>query len=173
VRKLGVPGHEELAMGAIAFGGTWLLNDSVVDALRISPEVIDEVIARERAELKRRERAYHDDCPEPDVRDRTVILIDDGLATGASMLVAVSALRQQHPAKLVVAVPIAAPSTCAEFQHEVDEVVCARTPDPFYAVGFWYEDFAQTTDEEVRDLLRRAAQHLDSAGRSVEAGPRA
>src|SRR3954451_20020434 len=156
VRKLGVPGHDELALGAIATGGVRLLNPDVVRGLRIPPEVIDQVAATERAELERRQQEYRDDRPTPDVRGKTVILIDDGLATGASMRAAVAALRQGQPARVVVAVPIAAPSTCEEFQDEVDEVVCARTPDPFYAVGLWYEDFSQTTDEEVRELLRRA-----------------
>jgi len=157
VRKLGVPGHEELAFGAIATGGVRLLNPDVVRGLRIAPHIIDQVTATERAELERREREYRDDRPPPDVRGRTVLLIDDGLATGASMRAAVAALRQGQPARIVVAVPIAAPATCEEFRDEVDEVVCARTPEPFYAVGLWYEDFSQTTDEEVRDLLQRAA----------------
>jgi len=157
VRKLGVPGHEELAMGAIATGGVRVLNRGVVNGLRIPPEVIDAVADREAEELRRREREYRDDRPAPDVRGKTVILIDDGLATGSTMRSAVMALRRQVPGRLVVAVPIAAPSTCEEFQDEVDEVVCARTPEPFYAVGVWYEDFSQTTDDEVRDLLARAS----------------
>jgi len=157
VRKLGVPGHEELAMGAIASGGVRILNRDVVQNLRIPPEAIDAVAAREWDELRRRERDYHDDRPAPDVRSQTVILIDDGLATGSTMWSAVVALRRQGPSRLVVAVPIAAPATCEEFRDEVDEVVCARTPEPFYAVGVWYEDFSQTTDAEVRDLLARAS----------------
>jgi putative phosphoribosyl transferase len=157
VRKLGTPGREELAMGAIATGGVRLVNREVVQHLGIPAEVIDRVAAAELEELRRRERAYRDDRPAPEVRGRTVILVDDGLATGASMRAAVAALRQMGPARIVVAVPIAAPSTCEEFQDEVDQVVCARTPEPFYAVGLWYEDFEQTTDDEVRDLLRRAA----------------
>jgi putative phosphoribosyl transferase len=157
VRKLGVPDQPELAMGAIASGGVRILNREVVNPLRIPPEVIDEVTAREWDELRRRERDYHDDRPAPDVRGRTVILIDDGLATGSTMRSAVVALRRQGPGRLVVAVPIAAPSTCEEFQDEVDEVVCARTPEPFHAVGVWYEDFSQTTDDEVRSLLARAS----------------
>ena len=163
VRKLGVPGHEELALGAIATSGVCLLNDDVVRGLRIPPEVIDQVAATERAELERREQDYRGDRPAPDVRGRTVILIDDGLATGASMRAAVAALRQGQPARIVVAVPISAPSTCEEFQDEVDEVVCARTPEPFYAVGLWYEDFSQTTDVVVRDLLARAASERSPA----------
>jgi putative phosphoribosyl transferase len=162
VRKLGVPGREELALGAIATGGVRLLNEDVVRALRIPPEVIDEVEAAERAELARREREYRGERPAPDLRGRTVILIDDGLATGASMRAAVAALRQGRPARIVVAVPLAAPSTCEEFRDEVDEVICARTPEPFFAVGLWYEDFAQTTDDEVRDLFRRATRDHDA-----------
>jgi predicted phosphoribosyltransferase len=168
VRKLGVPGHEELALGAIATGGVRLLNPDVVRSLRIAPEVIDEVAAIERAELERRGREYRDGRPPPDVHGKTVILIDDGLATGASMRAAVAALRQGQPARIVVAVPIAAAVTCEEFQDEVDEVVCARTPDPFYAVGLWYEDFSQTTDEEVRELLRRAADGRDATHAAAE-----
>jgi putative phosphoribosyl transferase len=168
VRKLGVPGRKELAFGAIATGGVRLLNADVVRGLRIPPEVIDQIAAAERAELERREREYRGNRPAPDVRARTVILVDDGLATGASMRAAVAALRQGHPARIVVAVPIAAPSTCEEFQDEVDEVVCARTPEPFYAVGLWYDDFSQTTDEEVRDLLRRAADGRDASRRATQ-----
>jgi len=156
VRKLGVPGHEELAMGAIASGGVRLLNQDVVQSLRIPAEAIEAVAEAEWEELRRRERAYHEDRRAVDVRDRTVILVDDGLATGSTMRSAVKALRRMDPRQIVVAVPIAAPSTCAEFRSEVEEVVCARTPDPFYAVGLWYDDFSQTTDEEVRDLLARA-----------------
>jgi putative phosphoribosyl transferase len=172
VRKLGVPGHEELALGAIASGGVRLLNAEVVRGLRIPPEVIDQVAATERAELERREREYRGNRPAPDVRGKTVILVDDGLATGASMHAAVAALRQQEPARIVVAVPIAAPSTCEEFQDEVDEVVCARTPEPFYAVGLWYEDFSQISDEEVCDLLRRAGHGGDAARRSTQGSAR-
>jgi len=160
VRKLGVPGHEELAMGAIASGGVRILNRDVVNHLRIPDEVIDEVAARELRELRRRERDYRDDRPPPDVRGRVVILIDDGLATGSTMRSAVVALRREEPKRLVVAVPIASPSTCEEFRDEVDEVVCACTPEPFYAVGVWYEDFSQTTDDEVRDLLARASVEM-------------
>jgi len=157
VRKLGVPGREELAMGAIATGGVRVLNRDVVNGLRIPPEVIDAVAAREGEELHRREKEYRDDRPAPDVRGKTVILIDDGLATGSTMRSAVMALRRQGPSRLVVAVPIASPSTCEEFQDEVDEVVCAWTPEPFHSVGAWYEDFSPTTDDEVRGLLARAS----------------
>ena len=158
VRKLGVPGHEELAMGAIASGGVRVLNEDVVRMLRISDDVIDAVGAEERQELERRERTYRGNRPAPDVRGRTVILVDDGLATGSTMRAAIAALRQQRPARIVVAVPVGAPETCAEFQDEADEAICARTPEPFYAVGLWYGDFSQTTDEEVHDLLERAAE---------------
>jgi predicted phosphoribosyltransferase len=157
VRKLGVPGHEELAMGAIASGGVYVLNDEVVQALRIPSRVIEAVAARELRELGRRERAYRDGRPAPVVRGRTVILVDDGLATGSTMRAAVAALRRLGPARVVVAVPTAAPATCAELRREADECACAITPEPFYAVGLWYEDFSQTTDDEVRDLLARAA----------------
>jgi len=157
VRKLGVPGHEELAMGAIASGGVRVLNRSVVDHLKIPDSVIEAVATSERRELLRREHDYRDDRPAVDVRGRTVILIDDGLATGSTMRSAVAALRRQGPGRLVVAVPIASPSTCEELRDEVDEVVCARTPEPLRAVGLWYEDFSQTSDDQVRDLLARAA----------------
>ena len=156
VRKLGVPGHEELAMGAIATGGVRVLNDDVVDYLRIPGEVIDAVAADELRELERRERAYRGDRPEPDVRGKTVILVDDGLATGSTMRAAASALRQQNPARIVVAVPVSAPQTCNEYRMGVDEIICASTPEPFMGVGQWYRDFSQTTDEEVRELLVRA-----------------
>jgi predicted phosphoribosyltransferase len=158
VRKLGLPGQEELAMGAIATGGVRVLNEEVVRLLDIPPELIDQVARREQQELERREREYRGDRPRPDVRGRTVILIDDGLATGSSMRAAVAALRQQHPAHIVVAVPVASAETCEEFTSLVDAVVCARTPEPFRAVGLWYRDFSPTTDEEVRDLLRRAEE---------------
>jgi erythromycin esterase-like protein/predicted phosphoribosyltransferase len=155
VRKLGVPGHEELAMGAVATGGVRVLNDQVVGALRIPDYVIEAVAAQEQLELTRRERLYRGGRPPPDVHGRTVILVDDGLATGATMHAAIKALRQQQPARIVVAVPTASRQTCDELRAEVDEVICAITPEPFHAVGLWYEDFSQTTDEEVRDLLAR------------------
>ncbi|MGH9348514.1 MAG: phosphoribosyltransferase [Vicinamibacterales bacterium] len=157
VRKLGVPGREELAMGAVASGGVRVLNEDVVSALGISDRAIDEVAAAEQAELARRERLYRGTRPPPDAQGRTAILVDDGLATGASMLAAVQALRQQRPARIVVAVPTASPDTCEQVRAEVDQVECLFTPHPFRAVGLWYEDFSQTTDEEVRDLLARAA----------------
>jgi predicted phosphoribosyltransferase len=160
VRKLGVPGYEELAMGAVATGGTRVINDEVVRALRIPDYVIDAVSAWEQQELARRERAYRGERPEPNVRDRTVILVDDGLATGATMLAAIKALRQQQPALIVVAVPTASPRTCDEMRMVANDVICAITPEPFYSVGLWYEDFSQTTDEEVRELLARSTSEV-------------
>jgi putative phosphoribosyl transferase len=158
VRKLGLPGQEELAMGAITTGGVMVLNSEVVDTLRIPDRIIDQIAAQEQRELERRERLYRGDRPPPDVRNKTIILVDDGLATGSSMRAATAALRQQGPDRIVMAVPLAAPETCDKFRDIVDEVVCVITPDPFYAIGLWYEDFSQTTDEEVCDLLARAAQ---------------
>jgi predicted phosphoribosyltransferase len=163
VRKLGLPGQEELAMGALATGGVRVLNDEVVRTLDIPDEVIDAVAAREQRELERRERMYRGKRPRADVHDRIVILVDDGLATGSTMRAAVAALRMQQPSRIVVAVPIGAPETCAEFQWEADEAVCARTPEPFRAVGLWYGDFSQTTDEEVRELLGQAADDRTGA----------
>jgi putative phosphoribosyl transferase len=164
VRKLGLPGREELAMGAIASGGVLVLNEDLVRNLRIPKPVLEAVIAAEQEELGRRERIYRGDRPPPDVRGRNVILVDDGLATGSTMRAAVAALRKQGPARIVVAVPIGAPETCSEFEREADDVVCAMTPEPFYAVGLWYGDFSQTTDEEVRELLERAANGPASTG---------
>ncbi|HEX2271692.1 MAG TPA: phosphoribosyltransferase [Pyrinomonadaceae bacterium] len=156
VRKLGVPGHEELAMGAIATGGVRVLNDEVVDYLRIPSRVIDSVAAIEMRELQRRELEYRGDRSAPDVTGMTVILVDDGLATGSTIRAAAQALRQQKPARIVVAVPVSAPQTCDEYRMGVDEIICAFTPEPFHGVGEWYDDFSQTTDEEVRDLLEQA-----------------
>lgn len=156
VRKLGVPGREELAMGAIASGGVQVLNEQVIRLHRIPDNVIKAVAARERQELERRERLYRDDRPFPNLSNRTVILVDDGLATGATMRAAVAAVRQQQPARIVVAVPVAAPQVCAEFRHLVDESICVHTPELFYGVGLWYEDFAQTSDQEVYDLLKQS-----------------
>lgn len=157
VRKLGVPGHEELAMGAVASGGIRVLNDQVVRALGIPRDVIEDVTASELRELERREQLYRGERAAPDVRERVVILVDDGLATGATMQAAIAALRQRGPARIVVAVPTAAPETCTQLRDEVDDLICAMTPEPFHAVGFWYEDFSPTTDEEVQELLGRAA----------------
>jgi putative phosphoribosyl transferase len=160
VRKLGVPGHEELAMGAIASGGTRVLNQDVVRYLNISNSAIERVAAQEQQELERRERAYRGDRPQIELQGRTVILIDDGLATGASMRAAVAALKAQQPAQVVVAVPTAALETCTAFEQIVDDIICVTTPQPFMGVGLWYEEFSQTTDEEVQTLLQRAAQLL-------------
>ena len=155
VRKLGVPGYEELAMGAVATGGVRVLNDQVVSRLGIPEHVIDAAAAREQQELARRERLHRGGRPPLDVRNRTVILVDDGLAAGATMHAAIAALRQLHPARIVVAVPTASAETCEEMRAEADDVICAVTPEPFQAVGRWYQDFSQTMDEEVQDLLKR------------------
>jgi predicted phosphoribosyltransferase len=157
VRKLGVPGHEEYAMGAIASGGVRVLNEAVVQALHIPSSAIEAAVAREEQELARRSRAYRGERPPPEVRGRTVILVDDGLATGASMQAAILALRRLQPARIVVAVPTAAPETCEQMRAVAEEVICAMTPEPFHAVGLWYEDFSQTSDEEVGALLAQAA----------------
>jgi len=158
VRKLGVPGHEEYAMGALATGGMRVLNDSVVRALGISQAAVEAVTRSEQQELERRERLYRGDLPPPEVHDRTVILVDDGLATGSTMLAAVKALKTRAPGRIVVAVPTAAADTCEDLRREADEVICASTPEPFRAVGLWYQDFSQTSDEEVRALLAQARQ---------------
>jgi putative phosphoribosyl transferase len=157
VRKLGVPGQEELAMGAIASGGVRVLNDSIIRDLNIPESTIDRVAAREEEELRRRERAYRGDKPAPEIAGRTVILVDDGLATGSTMKAAIAALRQRGPQAIVVAVPLAPIDTCEALRRRADEVICPSTPEPFYSVGLWYEDFEQTTDEEVTDLIRKAA----------------
>jgi predicted phosphoribosyltransferase len=159
VRKLGVPGFEELAAGAIASGGVRVLNEDVVRALPDADEAIESMTARETAELERREQNYRDGRLAPELRGRVVILVDDGLATGATMRAAVKALRQRGVAKIVVAVPVGPPETCREFEEEADEIICAIVPEFFQAVGQYYEDFSQTSDEEVRDLLARAAQN--------------
>jgi putative phosphoribosyl transferase len=156
VRKLGTPGHRELAMGAIASGGVRILNDDVVSWYKVPEAAIDEVAREEQAELERRERAYRDGRTPADLRDRIVLLVDDGLATGATMKAAVQALRAHAPARIVVAVPVGSPDACREFADVADEIVCARAPEHFAAVGQWYRDFSQTTDEEVHDLLRGA-----------------
>lgn len=153
VRKLGVPGQEELAFGAIATGGVRVLNQTIIKRFQITPEEVEAVTTVEQDELKRRQRLYRGDRPLPEMRDHTIILVDDGLATGATMHAAVVAIRQQEPARLIVGVPISSPETCAAFQDEVDDIICAVTPEPFYAVGLWYEDFPQVTDAEVHNLL--------------------
>jgi putative phosphoribosyl transferase len=157
VRKLGVPGYEELAMGAIASGGAFVLNEEIVQHLGISEQIINMAVSEQQRELERREELYRGSRPPPELKDRRTILVDDGLATGASMRAAIRALRQSRPASITVAVPVASASTCEQLKHEVDEMICARTPEPFEAVGQWYSDFQQLTDEEVTGLLNRAA----------------
>ena len=157
VRKLGVPGNEERAMGAIASGGIRILNEETIDALGISAAAIDAITSREQKELERRERLYRRGRPPLMVFGRCVILVDDGLATGATMRAAALALQKQEAARIVVAVPIGSPEVCSEFEAEVDEIICGRTPDPLYAVGCWYDDFVQVTDEDVGELLNRVA----------------
>ena len=156
VRKLGVPGHEELAMGATASGGVRVLNQDVLRYIPVPQAKIDEVAAREQRELERREKSYRGARPPLNVKGRTVIVVDDGLATGSTMRAAVRALKAMDPVAVIVAVPVAARQTCTEFRAEVDDIVCLRTPEPFDAVGLWYRDFSQTEDEEVHALLDRA-----------------
>jgi putative phosphoribosyl transferase len=156
VRKLGVPGQRELAMGALASGGSKVMNQELVESLRLSEATLQAVINEEEQELERRERAYRGNRPPPDVQDRRVILVDDGLATGATMRVAIAALRQQQPARIIVAIPVAPSSTVEKLRQEADEVFCLATPEPFFAISRWYVDFSQTSDEEVRDLLDQA-----------------
>jgi len=160
VRKLGVPGQEELAMGAIASGGVRVINEDVAQLLRIPDEMIEEVAEKEREELERRERLYRGERPGLDARGRVAILIDDGLATGSTMRAAAAAVRGQQPARIVVAAPVAAASTCDQLRSAVDEVVCVETPEPFYAISLWYRDFTQTTDDQVRELLTRGAKSI-------------
>lgn len=160
IRKLGLPGREELAIGAIASGGIRVLNDDVIRILNIPQEIINMVAQRELRELNRRENVYRGSRSAPEIHDRTIILIDDGLATGASMRAAVAGVRVQQPARIVIAVPVAAPEVCDAFQFEVDEMVCVMTPEPFFGVGTWYEQFSQISDEEVRMLLEEANRQL-------------
>ncbi|MDQ6770549.1 MAG: phosphoribosyltransferase [Gemmatimonadota bacterium] len=162
VRKLGFPGYEELAMGAIATGGVRVLDEELLRMLEIPPETIERVTAIEKQELERRERQYRGDRPPPDVREHTVILVDDGLATGSTMRAAVTALRREGAKQIVVAVPVAPPDTCTALKTQVDDIVCAVTPEPFRAVGLWYDDFSQTTDEELHDLIESAASEAAS-----------
>jgi putative phosphoribosyl transferase len=158
VRKLGVPGFEELAAGAIASGGVRVLNEDVMRAIPHADQAIEDVTARETAELKRREQIYREERPPPELRDRIAILVDDGLATGATMRAAVKALRQRGAARIVVAVPVGPPDTCQEIEEQADETICLSTPEFFQAVGQYYEDFSQTTDDDVRELLAGAMQ---------------
>lgn len=161
VRKLGLPGQRELAMGAIASGGIQVLNERLVQELSLSQTIIEAVTAREQHELERRENLYRSGRATPEIKGRTVIVVDDGIATGTTMLAAITALKQEQPAHLIIAVPVASPEIYAEFGGLVDEMVCLMTPKTFFAIGLWYEDFSQTTDQEVCDLLARAAQrHL-------------
>jgi putative phosphoribosyl transferase len=169
VRKLGVPGREELAMGAIASGGVMVVNEDVVRLLDIPAAVLEEAAEEERHELDRRAAAYRDGRPAPELRGKTVILVDDGLATGSTMRAAVAAVRRHDPARVVVAVPVGAAETCGEFRNLADELVCVATPEPFFAVGSWYEDFAQVSDEEVRELLARTAGR-EAGGTPTEGG---
>jgi putative phosphoribosyl transferase len=155
-----MPGREELAIGALASGGIRVLNGDIIRMMSIPEEVINFVVKRELQELQRREKLYRGDRPAPEVRDRTVIIVDDGLATGASMRAAVEGVRAQHPERIVVAVPVAASETRAALEPEVDEIICAMTPEPFYGVSRWYENFLQVTDEEVRSLLQEANRQL-------------
>jgi putative phosphoribosyl transferase len=158
VRKLGVPGQEELAMGAIATGGLRVLNDPVVQELRISDTEIEAVAAKERLELERRERIYRGGRPAPEIAGRSAILVDDGIATGTTMRVAIAALKKQQPSRIVVAIPVAPRSTCKHLRSQVDELICLLSPQDFMAIGVWYANFAQVADEEVCELLDRAAR---------------
>jgi predicted phosphoribosyltransferase len=163
VRKLGLPGQEELAIGAIATGGVRVLDRDLIRVARVSDADVERVTVAEQAELERRERQYRGDRPFPDVRNKTVILVDDGLATGSSMRAGVQALRQEGAGRIVVAVPVAAPETCDAFREIADDIICAETPEPFRAVGLWYDDFSQTTDEEVHDILDRVGARPHAA----------
>jgi len=167
VRKLGLPGHPEFAMGALASGGVRVLNDEVVRLYRIPEQAVEAIAQDEQTELERRERAYRSQRPALDVRGRTVVLIDDGLATGSTMKAAVEAVRALSPARIIVAVPVGSPDTCREFAGIADEIVCARRPEHFAAVGQWYDDFRQTTDEEVRELLQTAASERPASEREA------
>jgi predicted phosphoribosyltransferase len=166
VRKLGVPGHEELAMGALASDGTCVVDDELIASLGIGAGALEAVVRREIEELRRREILYRDARPQPDIAGKTVIVVDDGLATGATMRAAATALRRRNPAAIVAAVPVAAPRTCASLRSVVDRVVCVHTPEPFHAVGLYYQNFEQTSDDEVRRLLSEAA---GGTGRRISA----
>jgi predicted phosphoribosyltransferase len=163
VRKLGVPGQEELAMGAIAGNDTCVLNRDIIDVLNIDRTTIDAVIAKEQAELERRNRLYRQGRPSPNIEGKAIIIIDDGLATGATMRAAIASLRQAGAARIIAAVPVGAASTCGKIEQEADELVCLYTPEPFYGVGQWYSNFSQTSDENVLALLESAAKSQDGA----------
>ena len=165
VRKLGVPGRRELAMGAIASGGVRVMNEPVLRSVRASADEVERVVEEEEAELARREHALRGERPPPEVEGRTVVLVDDGVATGSTMRAAIAALRARSAGRIVVGVPVASPDTCAELAREVDDIVCVETPEPFFAISLWYEDFGQTSDEEVREALERAARRW-GGGRS-------
>src|SRR6266478_5759437 len=167
VRKLGIPGDEEFAMGAIASGGVLVLNREVNEGLGIPKPTVEAVIAREQAELSRREQRYRGGRPPLEVTGKTCILVDDGLATGSTMRAAVAGLRQRGAGRIVVAVPIASPDTCEELSGVVDDIVCAATPEPFVSVGLWYENFEQTSDDEVRQLLEAAERELGERGQGA------
>jgi len=167
VRKLGVPGHRELAMGAIASGGVRVLNPDVIDALRIAPAAVESVAARELMELERQQRAYRGNTPFPELTGRSIIIVDDGLATGSTMRAAIAAVRQSNPGEIIVAVPVAAAETAFRMKEDADKVVFLHAPPDFYAVSVWYEDFSQTGDEEVRELLESASQMLSLNKRGI------
>ena len=165
VRKLGVPGQEELAMGAIASGGVMILNNEIINLLNISRETVEQVAAAEKQELERRDEAYRGDRPLPQIENHTIILVDDGIATSSTLRAAIAALQRHHPKRIVVAAPVAPPSVCESLKTVVDDVVCLDTPEPLHSIGMWYIDFSQTTDNEVRDLLRRSSLESSSVSR--------
>lgn len=162
VRKLGVPGQEELAMGAIASGGVMILNNEIINLLKISREAVEQVAAAEKQELERRDQAYRGDRPLPQIENHTIILVDDGIATSSTLRAAIAALQRHQPKHIVVAAPVAPPSVCESLKTIVDDVVCLNTPEPLHSIGMWYIDFSQTTDNEVRDLLRRSTLEFSS-----------
>ncbi len=160
VRKLGVPDRRELAMGAIAMGGIRIINQDVVDWLKITPDTLERVTREEQEELERRDHLYRENRPFPEICDRTIILVDDGIATGSTLRAAIATLKQQHPAAIIVAIPVAPPSVCQELATEVDRVICLREPDSLHSISLWYKDFSQTTDEEVRNLLSQKVMEI-------------
>jgi putative phosphoribosyl transferase len=164
VRKLGVPGQEELAMGAIASGGVMVLNNEIIRSLGISRKVIHQVAVAEKQELERRDQAYRGHRLPAMIQDRTIILVDDGIATSSTLRAAIAALQQQHPHQIVVAAPVAPPSVCESLRSTVDQVICLETPEPLYSIGMWYVDFSQTTDEEVQALLQKSEAELAAIG---------